>query len=145
MIYPGCVRRVLLLPTRMDPGTKAAGNGFDRRQRIVDFVADQPDKALECIALLLAQGNTHVGQNKQRVRDAVLTETGSPNHPVHRIALAPKNKDSPIGLIQYLGKLQIMRTRGQVSLRYEVEDALRSGIDQAEAMLGVEGKHRRVH
>src|SRR3984885_11104116 len=123
MIYPRCIHRALLRPTRMYPGTKAAGNGFDGRQRIVDFVPDHPDKALESIALLLAQGNTHVGQNKQRVRNAVLTETGSPNHPVHGIALAAKDKDSPIGLIQHLGKLQIMGTRGQVSLRYEMEDA----------------------
>ena len=96
----------------MDPRTKAAGNGLDRRERIVDFVTDHPDKPLQGIALLLAQGNAHVREHQQRVRDAVLAKTGSPHHPVHRIALAGKNQDSPIGLIEQLGKLQIIGARG---------------------------------
>src|ERR1700677_1962630 len=103
----------------MDPRTKAAGNGLNRRQRIVDFVPDHPDKALEGIALLHAQGNTHIGEDQERVRDAVLTETGSSYHPVDGIALAGEDEDSSIRLIQHVSKLQIMGARAQVSPRDE--------------------------
>src|ERR1700683_1952278 len=99
----------------MDPGTKAAGNGFDRRQGIVDLMPDHPDKALEGVALLLAQGNTHVGEDQERVRDAALTETGSSYHPMDGIALAGKDEDPPIRLIQHVGKLQIIGARAPAS------------------------------
>jgi hypothetical protein len=141
----GRIRSVPLQRTLMEPGTKAAGNGLDRRQRVVDFVPDHPDQALEGIALLLAQGNAHVGQYQERVRDAVLTESGSPHHPVHRIAFAAEDEDSPIGLIQDVSQLQIMSARAQVSLRDEMEYGFGGRVDEAQPMRGIEGQYGCIH
>ena len=44
----------------MDPRTKAAGDGLDGSQRIVDFMANDADEALPGIPLLLPQGDTYV-------------------------------------------------------------------------------------
>ncbi len=115
----------------MDPRTKAAGNGFDGGQRIVDFVANHPDQALPGIALLLPQGNADVRQHQQRVRDAALAKTRPPDHPMDGIAFAAKNHDSAIGLIEQVSKPQIVRAASQGPLLDEMEDALRGGIDRA--------------
>ena len=79
------------------------------RERIVDFVANHPDQTLPCIALLLPQGDADVRQHQERVRDAALAKTRSSHHPMNGIALAGKNHDSPIGLIEQAGKLQLIR------------------------------------
>ena len=129
----------------MDPRTKAAGNGFDGRERIVDFVANHPDEPLPCIALLLAQGNADVREHQQRVRDAALAKTGSSYHPVDGIAFAGKNHDALIGLVEHRGKLQLIGAAAQGPRRGEMEDALRGGIDKPQAMGRIKGKHRRVH
>ncbi len=146
MIIPG--KRIHGLRFRridMDPGTKAAGDGLDGRKRIVDFMANHPDEALPRIALLLPQGDTYVRKHQERMRDAVLAKARSPYHPMHGIALARENHDSPIGLIEQAGKTHVIRAGAQGPLCAEMEDALRGRIDQPQTMLRIKGKHRRVH
>src|SRR5580658_7413813 len=79
---------ILISGVGMDPRTKAAGNRFNRGERVIDFVTNHPNKPLPRIALLLAQGNAYVGEHQKRVRNAALPKTGTSHHPMNWIALA---------------------------------------------------------
>ena len=67
------------------------------------------------------------------------------HHPMHGVAFTGKNQDSAIWLIEQAGKLHLVRRASHGPPRGETENTLRSGIDEPQAMLRIEGQHRRVH
>src|SRR5580658_8942521 len=136
---------ILISGVGMDPRTKAAGNRFNRGELVIDFVTNLPDKPLPRIAFLLAQGDAYVREHQKRVRNAPLAKTGSSHHPVNWIAFTGKDHDALIGLIKQFRQLQLIGTPALGSLCAEMEDVLRRGIDQPQAMFGIKGKYRRVH
>ena len=56
---------------------EAAGDRADRRERVVELVADHADQALPGLALLVAQRAAHVGQHDELHRLAALAEAGA--------------------------------------------------------------------
>ena len=43
-----------------DLGTQGAGDGFNRGERVVEFVAENANQALPCAAFLFAQSSAYV-------------------------------------------------------------------------------------
>ena len=58
---------------------EAAGDRLDRRERVVELVADHADQALPGLALLVAQRAAHVGEHEQLHRLAALAEAAAPH------------------------------------------------------------------
>ena len=63
---------------------EAAGDRLDRRERVVDLVADDADQPLPRLTLLVAQRPADVGEHQQLVRTAFLTERRAPHFPAAR-------------------------------------------------------------
>ena len=73
-------RAQVLLPVRrpgrpLGQAPEAAGDRLDRRERVVDLVAEHPHEPLPRRALLGAQHPAQVGEHQQLVRQAVLAES----------------------------------------------------------------------
>ena len=62
--------------SRSDQPLEAVGDGLDRRQRVVDLVADDADEPLPRLTFLVAQRAADVGHHEQLERDAALAESG---------------------------------------------------------------------
>ena len=60
--------------SRSDQAAEAAGDRLDRRQRVVQLVAEHADQTLPGLALLFAQRLAEVGEHEQVMRQAVLPE-----------------------------------------------------------------------
>ncbi len=65
----------------VDARQQAAGDGLDGRQRIGKLVAQDADQALPGGLFFFLQGQAHVGQQQQRVRNAVLAKGGLAQQP----------------------------------------------------------------
>ena len=69
-----------------DAGAQAAGDGFDRSERIRDFVTDDADEATPGEALFFAQCGADVGEHDKGMGDAALTESTAADDPALRLA-----------------------------------------------------------
>ena len=56
---------------------EAGGDGFDRGEGVVEFVAQNADQALPGLAFLVAQGAAEVGNDDELMRAPALAETGT--------------------------------------------------------------------
>ncbi len=64
-----------------DERLEAPGNRLDRRERVVDFVPDDPDEALPGLAFFVAKRPAHVGEHDELVRTSLLPKRRPPNLP----------------------------------------------------------------
>ena len=65
---------------------EAAGDRLDRRERVVDLVADDADQPLPRLALFVAQRPADVGEHEQLMRTSSLAERRAPHFPAARRA-----------------------------------------------------------
>ena len=70
--------------SRRSKPSKAAGDRFDRRERIVHFVAEHPNESLPGVAFLFAQRAAQIGQDEQLMRQAALAKVAFAARPSDR-------------------------------------------------------------
>ena len=61
---------------------EAAGDRLDRRERIVQLVAEHANQPMPRLALLLPQRHVDVAQHDERVRQPALPERSAPHLPL---------------------------------------------------------------
>ena len=63
---------------------QAAGDGLDRRERVVHLVADDADQALKRLPLFFSQRTTQIREHQQLVGASTLPELAAPHFPSPR-------------------------------------------------------------
>src|SRR5262249_56398022 len=75
------VTPVVWLRRHIEQRFQAAGNRLDRRQRVVQLVADDANQSTPGQSLLFAQWLTEIGKREELVRRAALPELGAADLP----------------------------------------------------------------
>ena len=142
---------------RENARAQAAGDRLNRREGVGNFVADDADETTPGEAFFFAEGGADVGEHDERVRDAALAEGGAADHPALGLAgvgAAGARKTGAgeleldggfAGLVEKAGEVEVGDGFAEVARGEEGEDALGSGIEEAEACVLIEGEDGGVH
>ena len=109
---------------------QAAGDRLDRRERIVELVAEHPDQALPGLALLLAQRTAHVGQHEQPVGRAALAERARPDLPPPRPAGERGFPDLRRALLEKRREAELLGAAAEQPRLRLAEQALAGAVDE---------------
>ncbi|MCA9634602.1 MAG: serine/threonine protein kinase [Myxococcales bacterium] len=126
-----------------DELAEVLGDRLDRRQRVVDLVAEHPHEALPGLPLLLPQGPAEVGEDDQGVGEPALAEVAAAELPGPRAA-REDGQQGPRGVALEAGR---EAERGRVAAEEPAgpaEEAGRRVVGEAEDPLRVEGEDRDV-
>ena len=123
---------------------KAAGDGLDRCERVVDLVAEHPHEPLPGRALLGAERPAQVGQHQQLVgrpscRKVVPRSSHRPPPP-GKVASSVRG----VSPSRHAAEPHGVRLETEQALHRLPEQPLAAPVDQPEPALGVEGEHRHV-
>ena len=127
-----------------DDRLQAAGDGFDRRQRVVQLVAEHAHQALPGLQFLLAQGLREIGDHHQFQRQAVLADARAAHAPAARAAREDGLQRGHRGTVQAYVHLQFAGGLTEQALGGRGQQALAGAIHQAQALVLVEGEDGHV-
>ena len=132
-----------LLDSQRDLGdarNQAACDGLDGRERIVEFVPQDPDESLPGTALFFPQGPADIGQNDQGMRHTFLAEGAAAHQPARiRTAELQRNQSFALGR-QARAKPNLSRGAPEQPHRGHLQQALSGGVDQTQNLVGIEGE-----
>ena len=104
---------------------EAAGDRLDRRQRIVDLVADDADQSLPGLALLVAQRAADVGEHEQLMRTALLPERRAAHLPAAGRAGKRHVLDARRRALEARASTRVRRRSGRAAVRPACRAAVR--------------------
>src|SRR6185436_16728476 len=119
---------------------EAAGDRLDRRQRVVDLVADDANQPLPCLPLFVAQRPADVGEDEQLMRTSALPERRAPYFPAAGGAGERDVLDARGLAGETRAQPQLLGGASKQLLGRLREQALAGAIDQAQRLSAVEGE-----
>src|SRR5205823_4032012 len=117
---------------------------FDRRERVVDLVANDANEPLPRLALLVAQRPADVGEDEELVRAALLPEGRAPHFPASAAAGKRRVGDARRRAFEVRGQIEIVGAAAQELVGRLAKEALARTIDEPQPLRAVEGEDRDV-
>ena len=136
IVFPIVRKRI-----RFNQHLEAASDRLDGRQRIVQLMAQDADKALPRLQLFFPKGTGEIGDDEELMRNAALTEVAAANAPPATSAREIA-RNGLLGLAdQILGEAKRGRIARDEALSRLREQAFPGAVHQPENLLRIESKY----
>ena len=117
---------------------EAAGDRLDRRQRVVDLVADDSNQPLPRLPLLVAQRPAHVGEDQELMRPSFLPERSAPHFVAAGAAGKRRVGDARRGAVEARAQSERRRAAAEQFVRGLCQQPFARAVDEPQRLRSVE-------
>ena len=118
---------------------------FDRRERIIQLVAEDANQALPGLALFVAQRAAQIGEHEQLVRQAAFAKTAATHFPTAGFARKSDLLDARGLAVRHSARPSSPAFRAEQMFLGLIENAFAGAIHEAERAATIEGENGHVN